>query len=297
MIKQDLKGYFVSLVKKIFCIIKKDNSPDPVFPQEESTIHQEPFFSQWVTYGEHLGHISDERAEVVFTNHEKGISRVIVDNDGHICDCPAIKNPEIVVGYLDGKELPPPIVRFRVEFERLENDYMMRWQIQPDGSYWTDIDGHEVTDGEEVILYTYLNDCGRFKSSFRIYKVGQTKYFGTDLEEKAAEKIFEKKLEHYLLCAIDYFIDMIQKKGPDSMEYNLLGTENVGVMGFVKSYQGEGKYALLVGVKKKGSDKLWQHYLLSGYSKEEILQFLKEEETRQMIQHSMKRLIERVNRD
>lgn len=283
-------GFFKNLTKSFFHSAKEDK-------KEECPPHPEPFFSQWVTYGDHPNRTPGEKTEVIFVNPEKEIAEIIVDSDGKIRDFPGIANPEVVAGHLAEKKPPEPVVRFRTEFQKLENKYLMLWQIQPNGKYWANIDGREVTNDKEVILYTYVNDYGKLRFSFQLYQVGETNYFETNLEKKEAKQLFEQKLEHYVFCAIDYFIDMIRKEGPDSTEFDLLDSGKVGVFALFKSYHDDGTYGFLAGMRKKDSDELHQFHLLNGYSKEEILRLLGEEKTRQTVVSHMKKLSEYVDRD
>ena len=48
----------------------------------------------------------------------------------------------------------------------------MIWQVQPDGMYWQDEDGYGMTPDEEILLYSFIDENGRFTEPFKLYKIG-----------------------------------------------------------------------------------------------------------------------------
>nr|WP_325253910.1 hypothetical protein [uncultured Oscillibacter sp.] len=158
---------------------KLDELLDRVFHWEAETAQdaetekapQGPSLSQTVTFGTRTYRPGGEVAEVVFTHPAKGIRRVIVDDDGRICDFPGFAEPESVVSHMEDRELPPPKVSFRTSFE-LETDgrYLMIWEVQPDGRYWADEGGFGGSSDPEVQLYSHIDGEGRFTEPFRLYK-------------------------------------------------------------------------------------------------------------------------------
>lgn len=119
----------------------------------------------------------------------------------------------------------------------------------------------------------------------------------TDPEEREDKEIFDKKLRHFILCGIDYFIDMIRKNGPDAMEYSLFDSGKVCQFAFFRYYKEEGKFGFLIGVRRADSDRVHRNYLMDGHSKEEILGYLGEEETRQKIVDFVCKLAEHAKED
>lgn len=121
---------------------------------------------------------------------------IVIGEDGKINGFPGFEHPDLINYYLD-EVTDKPYVKFRsyiggTYFERADDGhYIMVWMIQPDGRYWADGDGFGSSNSIEVRLYAYLDDNGKFLSKFRIYSLGRTKYFGTDLEEKKYESFLE----------------------------------------------------------------------------------------------------------
>lgn len=135
-----------------------------------------PDLSQWYTYGAHLYRQKGEVAKVVFSNREKGIRRVIVDDSGLIHNFPGIEDEDKIREHLNEGSMQPRI-RFRTDFcKKPDGRIMMIWEIQPDGRYWEDEDGFGGESDAEIRLYTYLDERGRFTGPFRLYNIGVHKY-------------------------------------------------------------------------------------------------------------------------
>ena len=123
------------------------------------------------------------------TNAQKGIRKQIIARDGKIIDFPGFEHHRLVLSHLEDVS-DSAYVRFASHFEKTpQGTFMFIWDIQPDGRYWADGDGYGAEKGQEVRLYTYLDDEGHFTAPFCIYSIGVEKYFGTDREEKEALKL------------------------------------------------------------------------------------------------------------
>lgn len=132
-----------------------------------------PSLSQTVTFGRRAYRRGGETAEVIFTHRAKGIRRVIVDDDGNICDFPGFAEPEVIASYMEDQELPQPVVFFRTSFERkADGRYLVIWEVQPDGRFWGDEGGFGSSGDPEVKLYSHIDGEGRFTGPFRLYKAG-----------------------------------------------------------------------------------------------------------------------------
>ena len=83
--------------------------------------------------------------------------------------------------------------QFGICYDETENGRILIWTVQPDGMYWADEYRFGIEDDDEINLYAYVDDNGNFLSKFRIYSVGNTKFFGTDLEEKALRGFESRK--------------------------------------------------------------------------------------------------------
>ena len=90
--------------------------------------------------------------------------RRIVDGRGHICGFPGIRRESIT------EELQFPadgVVRFRFAIEAFRDGRaLVSWTLQPDGRYFEDEDGFGAEHCEEIVLYSYLDENGRFTEPF-----------------------------------------------------------------------------------------------------------------------------------
>lgn len=132
-------------------------------------------FTQWVTFGIHLYKRADEDAAVEFVDEKSGHRKLIVDGQGRIVNFPGIEEGDWMK-HLESTGCLEPVVRFRTEFEKWKEGYLMIWEIQPDGRYWEDESGFGGTSDAEVRLYAFLDSEGKFTGPFRIYNVGCNKY-------------------------------------------------------------------------------------------------------------------------
>ena len=133
-------------------------------------------FTPWYTCGNHLYRHTGDRADVVFTNPETGEKKLIVDNKGNIQNFPGIDKEvyQLDAGII--KRGLTPVIRFRTEFSKYDEErYIMLWQIQPDGKYWSD-DGFGMSNDEKIFLYSFLDKNGEFLKPFCIYRIGRKRY-------------------------------------------------------------------------------------------------------------------------
>ncbi len=101
---------------------------------------------------------------IVFHHDQKGIHRPITDNLGFFLDYPGHeKGPweeELAITFL-------PATRFMAYISKFEEGICkFSWMVQPDGRYWMDEDGYGMTSDNEVWLYAYINEDGRFVTPF-----------------------------------------------------------------------------------------------------------------------------------
>lgn len=154
---------------------KLNNKPDS--QKQEHQIPEHYPFTQWYTYGMHKYKTADEDPTVEFIDRETGHRKTIVNANGKIVGFPGIEKGDWIDD-LESEDCLSPIIRFRTGFERCgEDKYLMIWEAQPDGRYWEDEDGFGGTSDLEVRLYTFLDKKGNFTGPFRIYNVGNEKYF------------------------------------------------------------------------------------------------------------------------
>ena len=145
----------------------------------------EPYFSQIVTFGAGRG----EDAEILFFNPEEKLRVALINEKGEICQYPGIAHPDIIRPHFEGRFPVSPVVHYRTEIEKTEDGYILIWEIQPDGRYWADEDGFGMENSDEICLYAKLDTSGAWDGPFRIYNIGRTKFYGTDLEEEKALEI------------------------------------------------------------------------------------------------------------
>lgn len=135
-------------------------------------------FTKWSTFGNHLYRTENEDPRVEFVNKETGERKLIVDYFGRIHNFPGIIREECWVEHYKSKnKLVSPVIRFRTDFERYDDEkYIMIWEIQPDGEYWSDDDGYGMKNDEEIRLYAFIDENGDFITPFRVYNVGNVSY-------------------------------------------------------------------------------------------------------------------------
>ncbi len=149
---------------RLFDIFKKKTPPPPPEPKKI----RYPF-TEWVTFGEDVDFI-DEKTWV-----RKPIvkDRVIVNFPGFDEEDKA----KWICKWVSG-EKPKNDIRFRTEFSRCaEDEYVMLWEIQPDGRYWGDSNGFGMEHDLEIVLYSKINKKGNFTMPFKLYELGIKRYF------------------------------------------------------------------------------------------------------------------------
>lgn len=150
-----------------------------------------PHFSQHSTHARSFTRPSGGSVFLIIP--EKNLKTEIVDADGKFVNFPGIENPGFIAQFIRLGSLKP-IAEFVTSFE-IDKDgkFLVIWEVQPDGWYWAD-DGFGAEPDYEIRLYSYLDENGKFLFPFKIYNIGNTEYFGTNLEEEAAKE-FAKKQE------------------------------------------------------------------------------------------------------
>ncbi len=102
---------------------------------------------------------------------------MIINWERDIVDFPGIENKDDILPYMGEGSLYPQVA-YGACFQKCENgNYMMLWQVQPDGRFWEDETGFGSTSDVKIILYAFLNREGDFIGPFRIYSIGSRKYF------------------------------------------------------------------------------------------------------------------------
>ena len=142
-------------------LFRKQTPPAPAQKQES------PYLTQRVVFGMHQYRTADEDSSVYFVDETRGIRRMLVNNRGVIQNFPGFKDKAALAKQVDATALTPQI-RFRTSFEKRGSRWIMYWQIQPDGRYWEDEDGFGGTNDEEVTLYTYVDENGKFTGPFEL---------------------------------------------------------------------------------------------------------------------------------
>lgn len=154
---------------------KKPSEPEPI-ANKEMPKNQVPerteavYLTQTVTFGMHPYRSADEDSSVFFVDENRGIRRMIIDSRGNIQNFPGVVKEDFWVKHVAPNYLKQQ-VRFRSDFEKRENGWIFKWQLQPDGWYWADEGGFGAENDWEVVLYTYLDLNGDFTGPFRIYQL------------------------------------------------------------------------------------------------------------------------------
>ena len=106
-----------------------------------------PYLTQPVIYGMHAYRRPGEDSSVYFVDEERGIRKMLVDQEGNIQNFPGIIMENFWVEEVAERSLEPQ-VRFRTYFEFKGNGWTMYWQVQPDGRYWGDDGGFGIENDE-----------------------------------------------------------------------------------------------------------------------------------------------------
>ena len=115
-----------------------------------------------------------------------------INKDKEFLNFPGIENEELVKKYMNLSL--EKYARFGIGFDKTDDGRrILIWTVQPDGRYWADDDGFGMEDDDEINLYAYVDDDGNFLSKFRIYDIGNIKFFGTDKEEQVKRELETQK--------------------------------------------------------------------------------------------------------
>lgn len=249
--------------------------------------------SQSYTFGNHLYKRAGETVKVVFENVRLGIQRTIVNNSGKICGFPGLAYPEVVSRYSTG--YLSKCVRFRSEFTLLDNSYAMIWQIQPDGRYWEDDDGFGGTSDDEIDLYARLDDTGKFIEPFRLYSIGSSKLYGTDVEEEIARTLNMEEdplssLRGRVPAMLEQIGRYIEREEKGTAFYNIPGTVYQARLSLRKEGS---KWFVRVEMAKRLSDSTLIDYLRFA-PLEEQQKYLKTEQAKEDAERKLVDLLDSI---
>jgi len=122
--------------------------------------------NNWYTYG---------KGDDIILTDSTGRTKVIVDKHGKIMDFPGIMKEDFWISELGEGDISP-YVKYRTEFSKCDNgNWVMLWEIQPDGRYWEDEDGFGGSNDSEIVLYTFIDNTGTFLDLFKAYRIGSKK--------------------------------------------------------------------------------------------------------------------------
>ncbi len=273
-----------------------------------------PYFNRVYSFGIRGG---EDEADIYLIDPVKRVKYPIVDKAGNFINFPGIENEGLLKPYYKG-DIIAPIICFRTDFFRDEDNdkLVVHWQVQPDGRYWADDDGFGADNDYEIILYSFITEDGKFESPFHIYKIGNVKYYGTDLEEQEKQE-YEKwqeeerkrvelgesvddTIRRYIDMAAERFIEMASSAEKDfAVCFNVPDSYYEAMLRLVSI---KPDWSLYIDVKIRGTDRLFSHIYSKGEegsmrSREWIIEELKKPEARETIFNSVKRLCERIDRD
>lgn len=138
-----------------------------------------PYFNRFYSAGVWNGVYGD--TEIYLIDPVKKVKYPIVDEIGNFVNFPGIEDEHLLKPHYTGTTIDP-IVEFRSDFIRdnITGKLMIKWQLQPDGWFWADEGGFGAEKDDEIILYAFLTEDGKFEGPFRIYSVGKNKYYGVE---------------------------------------------------------------------------------------------------------------------
>lgn len=302
-------------IKKWFIKPKPVNDGIPINEAEiDSSNGEKPYFNRLYTFG-----VRGNEGEIAIYLIDP-ILRVkypIVDDEGNFVNFPGIENECLVKPYYKRAAIAPTI-GFRTEFERdCENGRLMvRWEVQPDGWYWADEDGYGAGNDLEITLYAYITEDGKFEAPFRIYEIGNVKYYGTDLEEKEKKEYEERQeaerkrvesgesaddfMRRLINKAVCHFIKMAAESSQPF--FVCFDVPNSKYEAFIRLVGKEPEWSLYIDVKIRGTDRLYSYiYTKPGdggrHSREWIIEELKNPDIQVTIFKYIKSLCERIDRD
>lgn len=152
------------------------------------------YLSTYVTFGMHAYRTKNEDCSVYYIDNTRGISRMVIDQNGQFCDFPITVTEDFWKAYLRDPGALKNQIRFRTSFEKMNGGFVVLWTVQPDGRYWADADGYGATSDVEITLYSFLDTNGVICAPFRIYRLGTESFYQppfpvTPQEQPAAETI------------------------------------------------------------------------------------------------------------
>ena len=159
----------------LFSRWKRGRQGHPAAGKPEAACPQ-PYLTETVVFGMHPHRRPGEDSSVYFVDESRGIRKMIVDPWGCFQDFPGILTEDTWLDMVSPDALKPQIC-FRTSFEQAEHGWLVLWEIQPDGRYWTDEYGFGAEPDVEVRLYTFLNKAGAFTGPFRIYNCGMKRFY------------------------------------------------------------------------------------------------------------------------
>lgn len=153
--------------------ILRREPPKPA-PEPEREIPG-PHLNRYHTFGANACYGPGEGPDVVFLYPEKGIRRVIVNEQGEIENFPGLSED---AARRTGDVRFDRHIRFRTDFEhRWDGKLLMIWEIQPDGCYYGDDGGFGMEHGVEIRLYALIDERGEFTGPFEIYNIDLKYYY------------------------------------------------------------------------------------------------------------------------
>ncbi|MBQ7703972.1 MAG: hypothetical protein IJT73_00875 [Selenomonadaceae bacterium] len=247
-------------------------------------------------FNQHSTCANDSERRVFLIIPEKNLQTEIVDAQGRFVNFPGIENPDFIAQFIRMGSLKP-VAEFVTWFETdKDGKFLVIWEVQPDGWYWAD-DGFGAEPDYEIRLYSYLDENGKFLFPFKIYNIGKTEYFGTNLEEEAAKEFAKKQeadrkniesgktAEETTKLLIAKSLNLIlneQDQWPEDIYFYIPQSKYMAKIGATKDLLKKGNWRLQVSVFIEGSDMLRSVNSL-GFTPEEFLKYLQAEQTHEEI--------------
>lgn len=67
-------------------------------------------------------------------------------------------------------------VRFEAQFYPIGGSFLMLWLLQPNGWYWVDDDGFGFSGDSSIMLWSVIDEQGRFTREFSLFSIDSTRY-------------------------------------------------------------------------------------------------------------------------
>lgn len=224
-----------------------------------------------------------------------------INSDKEFLKFPGIENEELVKKYMNLNL--EKYARFGICFDTTDDGRrILIWTVQPDGRYWADDDGFGMEDDDEINLYAYVDDDGNFLSKFRIYDIGNIKFFGTDNEEKSLRELERRKADEegkqpdeLMRIYIDKaFKILLEEKWPCYVVFDI--SETNFYVAYVEIEKRKPNWSMSVNLGRKIADRIryiCTTYIATNLDKDKMIENLNSAEIKEKVLAAVKFLYQK----